>query len=207
VTPRSPRIAGLDHPKVLSYVDVLLHGRAVGGRVAVLGAGGVGFDVAEFLVSDGHSPTLDLPAWLAEWGVGDPATARGGVAGVTPVVAPPARQVWLLQRKAGKPGAGLGKTTGWIHRASLRAKGVETLAGVAYEAVDDAGLHITIGGAQRLLDVDNVVLCTGQEPLRELLEPLRAAGLATHLIGGADVATGLDARRAIRQASELAAAI
>jgi 2,4-dienoyl-CoA reductase (NADPH2) len=207
VAPRSPGIPGQDHPMVLSYLDVLLHNKRVGRRVAVVGAGGIGFDVAEFLVHDGHSPTLDLKAWLGEWGVQDPATARGGVAGVAPVVAPPARQVYLLQRKAGKPGAGLGKTTGWIHRASLKMKRVEMLAGVTYEGIDDAGLHISIDGEHSVLAVDNVVLCTGQEPLRELLEPLKAAGATTYVIGGADVATELDAKRAIKQASTLAAAI
>ncbi len=207
VMPRSPRIPGQEHPRVLSYVDVILHNRPVGKRVAVVGAGGIGFDVAEFLVGDGQSPTLDLAVWLQEWGVADPALARGGVAGVKPHVVPPARQVYLLQRKAGKPGAGLGKTTGWIHRAALKMKRVEMLSGVSYEGIDDAGLHITIDNVRSVLAVDNIVLCTGQEPLRELLEPLKAAGVKTHLIGGADVATELDAKRAIRQASELAAGI
>ncbi len=207
VTPRRPGIPGDDHPRVLSYVDVVLHGRPVGQRVAIVGAGGIGFDVAEFLVQDGHSPTLDLPAWLAEWGVADPATARGGVADVKPVVAPPARQVFLLQRKSGKPGAGLGKTTGWIHRATLKMKRVQMLAGVTYERIDDAGLHISIDGERQVLAVDNVVLCTGQEPLRDLQAPLQAAGITTHLVGGADVAAELDAKRAIRQASELAAGV
>ena len=207
VVPRSPRIPGQEHPKALSYVDVLLHNKPVGKRVAVIGAGGIGFDVAEFRVDDGHSPAFDLPAWLREWGVHDPAVARGGVAGVAPVIAPPARRVYLLQRKSGKPGAGLGKTTGWIHRATLKMKRVEMLAGVSYDGIDDAGLHISIDGASRVLEVDNVVLCTGQEPLRELLEPLKAAGVTVHVIGGADVATELDAKRAIKQASELAAAI
>jgi 2,4-dienoyl-CoA reductase (NADPH2) len=207
VTPRSPGIPGQDHPMVLSYVDVVLHGRPVGRRVAIVGSGGIGFDVAEFLVQDGHSPTLDLPAWLKEWGVDDPARARGGVEGVQPVVTPPAREVFLLQRKPGKPGAGLGKTTGWIHRATLKMKRVQMLAGVTYERIDDAGLHITIDGERQVLDVDNVVLCTGQEPLRDLLAPLQAAGVTTHVIGGADVATELDAKRAIRQASVMAAGI
>ncbi len=207
VTPRSPGIPGQDHPRVLSYLDVLLHGKPVGKRVAVIGAGGIGFDVAEFLVHDGHSPTLDLDAWLREWGVRDPAVARGGVAGVQPDVAPPARQIYLLQRKASKPGAGLGKTTGWIHRAALKMNGVEMLAGVSYDAIDDAGLHITVGGKPRVLAVDHIVLCTGQESLRELVEPLKAAGLKLHVIGGADVAAELDAKRAINQASRVAARI
>jgi len=207
VTPRSPRIAGQDHPRVLSYVDVLLRGKPVGRRVAVIGAGGIGFDVAEFLAQDGNSPALDLDVWQREWGVRDPAVARGGVAGVQPVVAPPARQIYLLQRKASKPGAGLGKTTGWIHRAALRKKGVEMLAGVRYESIDDAGLHVTIGGGTRVLAVDHIVLCTGQEPLRELAEPLKSAGLRLHLVGGADMAAELDAKRAINQASRVAALI
>ncbi|MEO7387800.1 MAG: NADPH-dependent 2,4-dienoyl-CoA reductase [Gammaproteobacteria bacterium] len=207
VTPRNPGIAGQDHPMVLSYVDVLLRNRAVGPRVAVVGAGGIGFDVAEFLVDEGHGTALDLPAWLREWGVQDPAIARGGVAGARAEVAPPGRQVWMLQRKSGKPGADLGKTTGWIHRATLKMKRVEMLAGVTYERIDDAGLHISIDGEPSVLHVDNVVLCTGQEPLRELREPLEAAGITVHVIGGADIATELDAKRAIRQASELAAAL
>jgi len=207
VTPRDPRIPGQDHPFVLSYLDVLLHGKPVGKRVAVIGAGGIGFDVAEFLVHDGHSPALDLGAWRREWGVRDPAVARGGVAGVQPDVAPAVRQIYLLQRKASKPGAGLGKTTGWIHRTALKMKQVQMLAGVRYDAIDEAGLHITIKGQPHLLEVDNIVLCTGQEPLRELKEPLKAAGLKTHVIGGADVAVELDAKRAISQASRLAARI
>ena len=207
VTPRSPGIPGQDHPRVLSYLDVLQHGKPVGKRVAVIGAGGIGFDVAEFLVHDGHSPTLDLDAWQREWGVRDPAVARGGVAGVQPEALPPARQIYLLQRKAGKPGAGLGKTTGWIHRAALNRNGVEMLAGVTYDAIDEVGLHITVGGKPRVLAVDHIVLCTGQESLRDLVEPLRTAGLKMHLIGGADVAKELDAKRAINQASRVAALI
>jgi 2,4-dienoyl-CoA reductase (NADPH2) len=207
VTPRDPGIPGQDHRSVLTYVDVLLHRKPVGPRVAICGAGGIGFDVAEFLVDDGRSAALDLPKWLAEWGVADPAVARGGVAGVAPVVAPPAREVWLLQRKAGKPGAGLGKTTGWIHRASLKMKRVHMLPGVTYERIDDAGLHIRVDGEPEVLAVDNVVLCTGQEPHRSLLEPLQAGGARVRVIGGADVAAELDAKRAIRQGAEVAAII
>jgi len=176
----------------------------VGRRVAVVGAGGIGFDVAEFLVHGGHGP--DLETWKAEWGVADPETSRGGLAKPRPPA--PEREVVLLQRKAAKPGAGLGKTTGWIHRAALKARGVEMLGGVSYEGIDDRGLTIGIGKERRktrLLEVDNVVLCTGQEPLRELAEPLRAAGVPIHLIGGADVAAELDARRAIDQGTRLAA--
>jgi 2,4-dienoyl-CoA reductase (NADPH2) len=207
VIPRDPKISGQDHPKVCSYLDVLSGKRTVGARVAVVGAGGIGFDVAEFLVHDGHSITLDRDAWLREWGVGDPAVARGGVAGVKPQPTPTAREVFLLQRKAGKPGAGLGKTTGWIHRTALKMKRVEMIGDVQYRHIDDTGLHILVGDAPRTLEVDTVVLCTGQEPLRALAAPLQQAGLTVHLIGGADVAAELDAKRAIRQATELAARI
>ncbi len=212
VMPRDPRIPGQDEGiargQVLSYIDVLLRGARVGPRVAVIGAGGIGFDVSEFLVHEGHSPTLDPQLWMKEWGIGDPATARGGV--VKPEVSPPPRQVYLLQRKATGVGKGLGKTTGWIHRAALRMKKVEMIPGVNYERIDAAGLHITFGEKReqpRHLAVDTIVLCAGQEPLRELAEPLRAAGIRTHLVGGADVASELDAKRAIDQASRLAATL
>ncbi|MEA2169810.1 MAG: 2,4-dienoyl-CoA reductase [Solirubrobacteraceae bacterium] len=194
VTPRTPSIPGIDHPSVLSYADVL-GGAPVGARVAVVGAGGIGVDVSEFLVSH----TVDRDEWMAEWGVGDPAEAAGGL--VAPHVEPPARQVYLLQRKTSKVGAGLGKTTGWVHRAALNQKGVEQISGVSYDRIDDAGLHITVGGTSRVLEVDNVVICAGQEPRRELASALPGV----HLIGGADVAAELDAKRAIDQASRLAA--
>jgi len=206
VTPSDPKIRGQDHPMVLSYIDVLRNAKSVGKRVAVIGAGGIGFDISEFLVSEGHSPTLDLQAWLAEWGVGDPATTRGGLK--RPEISAPARKVTLLQRKDAKPGAGLGKTTGWIHRSALKMKQVEMLAGVNYDGIDDRGLHISFGEKKEkptLIEVDNIVLCTGQEPLRELEGPLKAAGISVHLIGGADVAAELDAKRAIDQGSRLAA--
>jgi 2,4-dienoyl-CoA reductase (NADPH2) len=204
VVPRDPRIPGQDNPKVLTYVDVLARGKPVGRRVAVVGAGGIGFDVAEFLVHGAHGP--DLAAWLAEWGVADPETSRGGLTAPRPP--PPEREVILLQRKASKPGAGLGKTTGWIHRAALKARKVEMLGGVNYEGIDDRGLTISHGKERRrtrLLEVDTVVLCTGQEPLRELQGPLQAAGVRIHLVGGADVAAELDAKRAIDQGTRLAA--
>jgi 2,4-dienoyl-CoA reductase (NADPH2) len=210
VTPRDPRIDGVEQQRregrVLSYVDVLQHGIPVGKRVAIVGAGGIGFDVAEFLVAGGHSTTLDLPAWMAEWGVGDPAVARGGL--VPRRLEPAARNVYLLQRKAAPLGKGLGKTTGWIHRAALKAKRVTMIGGVNYERVDGRGLHLSFGETHEkpmLLEVDTVVLCSGQEPLRELEAPLRAAGRSVHLIGGADVAAELDAERAIDQAARLAA--
>ena len=204
VVPRDPRIPGQDHPSVVSYLEVLNGSRSVGRRVAIIGAGGIGFDVAEFLAHDGPSTALDREAWRLEWGVGDPSDARGGVAGVRAKPAPPAREIMLLQRKTGKPGAGLGKTTGWIHRTALKMKRVQMLGGVRYDRIDDAGLHITIADQPQTLAVDTVVLCTGQEPRRDLLAPLQAAGLKVQLIGGADVAAELDAKRAIRQATLLA---
>ena len=204
VVPRDPRIPGQDHPSVVSYLEVLNGSRSVGRRVAIIGAGGIGFDVAEFLAHDGPSTALDREAWRREWGVGDPSDARGGVAGVRAQPAPPAREITLLQRKTGKPGAGLGKTTGWIHRTALKMKRVQMLGGVRYDRIDDAGLHITIADQPQTLAVDTVVLCTGQEPRRDLLAPLQAAGLKVQLIGGADVAAELDAKRAIRQATLLA---
>ena len=204
VAPRNPKIPGQDGANVLSYIDVLLHKKPVGKRVAVLGAGGIGFDVSEFLVED-HSPTMDLAAWMREWGVGDPAEARGGL--VKPQVAPPARQVTLLQRKATSIGKGLGKTTGWIHRAALKKKKVEMIAGVNYESIDEKGLHITYGEKHEnptLIECDTIVLCTGQDPLRELVAPLEAIGVKMHLIGGAFEAGELDAKRAIDQGVRLA---
>ena len=209
VSARDPKIPGQDDVQVLNYIDVLLHDKPVGERVVIVGAGGIGFDVAEFLVTPaGHSPTLNLQEWLAEWGVADPAAVRGGV--VRPRPAPPARQVTLLQRKAGKLGKGLGKTTGWIHRAALQMKQVEMIGGVNYERITPAGLFVTYGEQRKdgqLIACDTVVLCAGQEPLRDLHAPLRAAGVVVHLIGGADEATELDAKRAIDQGTRLAAAL
>lgn len=207
VVPRDPKIPGQDHPSVMGYLDVLTGARTVGSRVAIVGAGGIGFDVAEYLVHAGPSSTTDLDRWMREWGVVDPALARGGVTGVRPQPEPAAREVFLMQRKVSKPGSGLGKTTGWIHRASLKMKRVEMLAGVTYRHIDDSGLHVLVGDEPRTLKVDNVVICTGQEPRRDLLTPLRAAGMSTHLIGGADVAAELDAKRAIHQATVLACAL
>ena len=208
VTPRAPGIPGEDDPRVLSYVEVLRDAKPVGKRVAVVGAGGIGFDVAEFLVHDGHSPSLDISAWRREWGVADPSDVRGGVAGVKPQPSPPARTVYLLQRKHSKPGAGLGKTTGWIHRAALKMKRVEMIAGVNYEGVVAGGLAVSFGEKREraeVLEVDTIVLCAGQESLRELEAPLRAAGASVHLIGGAALAGELDAKRAIDEGTRLAA--
>lgn len=208
VKPRETKIPGQDLPHVLSYIDVLLHKKPVGKRVAVVGAGGIGFDVSEYLVDEGHSPALDTAMWMKEWGVGDPSAARGGI--VKPEVAAPARQVTLLQRKSTTVGKGLGKTTGWIHRAALKKKRVEMIAGANYEGIDERGLHITYGEKHTdpaLIEADTIVLCTGQEPLRALQAPLEAAGVKVHLVGGAFEAGELDAKRAIDQASRLAAVL
>ncbi|MGV8950030.1 MAG: FAD-dependent oxidoreductase [Cypionkella sp.] len=200
VLPRDIGLQGQD--RALSYIEVL-RGAAVGSRVAVIGAGGIGFDVAEFLVTGDHSVTTDAPAWRREWGVGDPADVAGGLVAAEPEA--PAREVWLLQRKAEKPGRGLGKTTGWIHRAALAAKGVKMIGGVSYLGIEDGGLRILRDGVEQVLPVDTVVLCAGQVPARGLADELAAAGIAAHVIGGADVAAELDAKRAIDQGARLAA--
>ena len=205
VTPRTVDFPGADHPKVIGYLDVLQRRIVPGKNVAIIGAGGIGFDVGEFLVQEGESPSLDPVRWMAEWGVDASFEAAGGLA--QPHPEPPARKLWLLQRSPGKPGARLGKTTGWIHRSTLKAKGVKMLGGVEYLGVDDAGLHIRVDGSAQVLAVDHVVVCAGQEPRRDLLQALRAKGRDAHLIGGADVAAELDAKRAIAQGSRLAAAL
>ncbi|HEU4664571.1 MAG TPA: NADPH-dependent 2,4-dienoyl-CoA reductase, partial [Dokdonella sp.] len=203
VMPRTIAIPGGDRPNVLSYVDVLLHDAPVGARVAIIGAGGIGFDVAEFLVEPAPSPTTDVARWTHEWGVDMTLAARAGLARPAPEA--PARQVWLLQRSPGKPGKRLNKTTGWVHRATLAAKRVTMLGGVAYERIDDDGLHIRVGDEERVLAVDTVVVCAGQEPNRSLHREPGVDGARTHLIGGADVAAELDAKRAIDQGTRLAA--
>ena len=207
IAPRTPAIPGVENPKVLSYLDVLLQRKPVGKRVAVIGAGGIGFDVSEFLVHQGVSTSLDREAFWKEWGIDTLLQARGGVAGIKAQPHAPAREVYLLQRKASKVGDGLGKTTGWIHRTGLKNKKVQMLNSVEYLKIDDAGLHIRIGaeGEPQVLAVDNIVICAGQDPLRELQDGLVAAGQNVHLIGGADVAAELDAKRAINQGSRLAA--
>lgn len=207
VTPRVPAIPGIDHPKVLSYAEAVRDGRPVGRSVAVIGAGGIGVDVSEFL-THAHSPTLDVAEWKREWGVTDPESAPGAL--TVPQPSPSPREVFLLQRKPGRIGAGLAKTTGWVHRAALKAKGVQELSGVNYERIDDAGLHITFGEKHenpRTLEVDTVVVCAGQESVRDLVDELTVAGVTTHVIGGADVAAELDAKRAIEQGTRLAARI
>jgi 2,4-dienoyl-CoA reductase (NADPH2) len=203
---RKPRIEGIDHPKVLSYLDVLRDRAPVGKRVAVIGAGGIGFDVGEYLLHDpAHPLPLPVRQWTRDWGVDLDVAAPGGLA--TPHKSEPVRKIWLMQRKTTRPGAGLGKTSGWVHRAALVRNGVVMMAGVQYDRIDDAGLHITVGGKQQLLEVDNVVICAGQESLDELMPQAGAAagGPAFHKIGGAALASELDAKRAIREGAELAA--
>ncbi|MBW5485192.1 NADPH-dependent 2,4-dienoyl-CoA reductase [Streptomyces bambusae] len=203
VTPRIPEIEGLDHASVVSYLDVLRDGAPVGRRVAILGAGGIGFDVAEYLTDSGEGAGRDPEVYFRHWGVDTSYSGPGGLG--APERPEPPRQVHLLQRKTTKVGAGLGVTTGWIHRAEIKHRGVVTVAGAAYDRIDDEGLHITVDGEQRLVPADTVVLCTGQEPRRGLYDELVAAGVSAHLIGGADVAAELDAKRAIRQGTELGA--
>ncbi|CAM4446667.1 2,4-dienoyl-CoA reductase [NADPH] [Mycobacterium basiliense] len=207
VAPRIPEIPGIAHAKVLTYGEAITGVKPVGRTVAVVGAGGIGFDVSELLVTD-HSPTLNLKEWKAEWGIVDPQEARGAL--TAPLPAPPAREVYLLQRTKGPQGKRLGKTTGWVHRASLKAKGVHQLSGVNYERISDAGLHISFGADRQrpqVLAVDNVVICAGQEPVRDLEGDLRRRGADPHIIGGAAFAAELDAKRAIKQGTELAARI
>ena len=211
VSPRTPEIEGVEHPKVIGYLDALLGRKPVGQKVAVIGAGGIGFDVSEFIVHKGTSAALDPEHFMREWGVDLTVAHRGGIQGMEPEVPEPAREVYLLQRKTSKVGKNLGKTTGWIHRTSLKNRQVQMVPGVSYRKIDDEGLHITVTpkgaeqGEDRVLPVDTIVICAGQEPLRELQGGLEAAGVAVHLIGGADVAAELDAKRAIDQGSRLAA--
>ena len=208
VTPRTPALQGIDHPKVISYVDVLLNRVDVGEKVAVIGGGGIGFDVAEFLThgqGPGDPANPDISGFLAEWGVDTENTGAGGLNPSGPKMTSP-RTIHMCQRTPGRFGATLGKSTGWAIRAALQMKGVEMIGGVEYQKIDDAGLHIKVDGEDRLLDVDNVVICAGQEPLRELLEELQASNMPVHLIGGADEAAELDALRAISQGAKLAAA-
>jgi 2,4-dienoyl-CoA reductase (NADPH2) len=200
IVPRTPAIPGIEHPKVARYTDIVMGAREAGKRVAIIGAGGIGFDVGEFLTHHvGHDETDE---YCAEWGIDTRYRERGGIQEAHGS-APP-REIWLLQRKTGKVGEGLAKTTGWIRRTLLKKRGVTMIPGVEYERIDDAGLHIKVDGAARILDVDTIVICAGQEPRRELVEPLKVAGATVTLIGGADLAVELDARRAIAQGTEVA---
>ncbi|HEX4878391.1 MAG TPA: NADPH-dependent 2,4-dienoyl-CoA reductase, partial [Limnobacter sp.] len=206
IKPRTPGIEGINHSKVLSYIDVLLHKKPVGKKVAVIGAGGIGFDVSEYLTHDHKhpSPTLDLESWKKEWGITFDPNNAGGIDRVQPQPPAPAREVWLCQRKDEPLGKRLGKTSGWVHKASLKSRRVHFMQGVEYLKIDDRGLHIMSAHGPEILDVDNVVICAGQDPLRELQAPLEALGIPVHLVGGADVAAELDAKRAINQATRLA---
>ncbi|WP_417659498.1 FAD-dependent oxidoreductase [Pseudidiomarina sp.] len=204
VVPRQLDIPGIDSDNVLGYIDVLRDHKPVGKKVALIGAGGIGFDVAEYITTE-QSPTLNVHEWLDIWGVDESYETRGGLKPQAEEHSP--REVWLLQRKTSKVGAGLGKTSGWVHRATLKKKGVEMIAGVSYKRVTDNGLWIEIDGKEQLLEVDTIVVCAGQVPQRELFQELEQRGVSVHLIGGADVAAELDAKRAIRQGAELAAAI
>lgn len=202
IAPRLPDIDGITHAKVLSYLDVLRDGATVGQRVAVIGAGGIGFDVAEYLSHSGESASLSIDRFNKEWGINQDPASAGGVTAPRPE--PSAREIWLLQRKPTKVGKGLGKTTGWIHRAGLMAKGIRMVPGASYLRIDDQGLHIRVNGQDQLLEVDNVIICAGQEPQRSLYDAIKATGKPVHLIGGADVAAELDAKRAIHQGTILA---
>lgn len=204
ITPRTPAIEGIEHPKVVSYIEAITGAKPIGQKVAVMGAGGIGFDVSELLTQKGESVSLNIDEFMREWGVDLTVQHRAGIEGVEAHDPESAREVWLMQRKASKLGKGLGKTTGWIHRASLQKRNVHMLSGCDYLKIDDEGLHLTINGEQDLLPVDNIVICAGQEPCRELEDGLKVLGKNPHLIGGADVAAELDAKRAIDQGLRLA---
>jgi len=207
IAPRTPAIAGVDHAKVVPYIDAILGRQPIGRRVAILGAGGIGFDVAELITHAGTSAALDVDVFAREWGIDFKNHPRGGVTGVVPQVARADREVWLMQRKADALGKNLGRTTGWAHRMTLARRGVHMVAGVEYLQIDDAGLHTRVNGEPRLFEVDTVILCAGQTPLRTLYDELQAAGVPAQLVGGAFEAAELDAKRAIDQASRLAAII
>jgi 2,4-dienoyl-CoA reductase (NADPH2) len=204
ISPRTPPIEGIDHPKVLGYLDVIRDKKPVGDKVAVIGAGGIGFDVSEYLSHGSVSTSQNIPAFMKEWGIDMTFGSRGGIEGVVAQPEASPREITLLQRKTTKIGKGLGKTTGWAHRAGLLAKGVKMVPGVEYQKIDDHGLHIKVDEKQHILDVDNIIICAGQDPLRELVEGLNKP---YHLIGGADLATELDAKRAIDQGTRLAATL
>lgn len=204
IAPRMPAIAGITHPKVMSYLDVLRDKAPVGQRVAIIGCGGIGFDTAMYLSQPGVATSQNIDAFCREWGIDTTLQSAGGLRPEGPQLEKSPRRIVMLQRKASKPGDRLGKTTGWIHRATLLARGVKMIPGVSYQKIDDEGLHVTIGGESQILHVDQVIICAGQEPKRELADPLRAAGKVVHQIGGCDVAMELDARRAIAQGTKLA---
>ena len=205
IKPRELKIEGIEHPKVLSYIDVLKHKKTVGKRVAVIGAGGIGFDVSEYLTHEGESTSQNIDAWLKEWGIDKSMEARSGIEGVKPEFHPSPREVFMFKRSKGKFGGNLGKTTGWIHRSTLKKKKVQFIGEVQYTKIDDKGLHYTQNEEAKILEVDNVVICAGQTPFKELYQPLLDLGKKVHVIGGADFASELDAKRAINQGARLAA--
>lgn len=204
ISPRQPEIEGIDHPSVLNYIDVIADKKPVGKKVAIIGAGGIGFDTAEYITHSGESTSQNIPAFMREWGIDMTFNSRSGIEGVTPKPEPSPREVYLLQRKVSKVGSGLGKTTGWIHRAGLAMKNVRMMPSCDYQRIDDEGLHLKVGDEAMLLDVDTIIVCAGQEPLREIVEGLE---VPYHLIGGADIAAELDAKGAINQGTRLAAAL
>lgn len=204
IEPRTPPIDGIDHPKVLNYLDVLRDKTPVGQRVAIIGSGGIGFDTAMYLSQPGEPTSQNIAEFCVEWGIDTSLQQAGGLRPEGPQLSRSPRQIVMLQRKASKPGQGLGKTTGWIHRATLLSRGVKMIPAVSYQKIDDDGLHVLINGEPQILNVDHVVICAGQEPRRGLVDPLHAAGKTVHLIGGCDVALELDARRAIAQGTRLA---
>ena len=207
IKPRALKIEGIDHPKVLNYIDVLKYKKHVGKRVAVIGAGGIGFDVSEYLSHEGESTSLNIDAWLKEWGIDKTMKARSGTEGVIAEVDPSPREIFMFKRSKGKFGGNLGKTTGWIHRSTLKKKKVQFINNIQYTKIDDAGLHYIQNEEQKVLAVDTIIICAGQLPLNKLFEPLEASGIKVHIVGGADVAAELDAKLAINQACRLAAEI
>ncbi|MCK0131506.1 NADPH-dependent 2,4-dienoyl-CoA reductase [Flavobacteriaceae bacterium F08102] len=207
IIPRNVKIEGIDHPMVLSYIDVLKHKKPVGNRVAIIGAGGIGFDTAEYLSHEGTSSSLDIKQWLDEWGIDSSLSARSGIEGVRPKIHPAPREIYMFKRSEGKFGGNLGKTTGWIHRATLRKKKVHFINGVSYTKIDDQGLHYSKGNESKILALDNIVICAGQISYNPLLEPLEKHGLKVHVIGGAERAAELDAKRAISQGCRIAASL
>ncbi|HAO15252.1 MAG TPA: NADPH-dependent 2,4-dienoyl-CoA reductase [Tenacibaculum sp.] len=207
ITPRKPRIEGIEHQKVLSYIDVLKHKKEVGKKVAVIGAGGIGFDVSEYLTHQGESTSVNIDAWLQEWGIDKTLEARSGIENTTPKIAPSPREVFMFKRSEGKFGGNLGKTTGWIHRTNLKKKNVQFIKEVQYTKIDDLGLHYVQNNEDKVLEVDNIILCAGQLPFKELYEPLTSKGMTVHVIGGAHTAAELDAKEAINQGARLAAVL
>jgi 2,4-dienoyl-CoA reductase (NADPH2) len=205
IKPRELKIEGIQHQKVLSYIDVLKHKKPLGKRVAVIGAGGIGFDVSEYLTHEGESTALNIDAWLKEWGIDKTLKARSGTEGVKAEINTSPREVFMFKRSKGKFGGNLGKTTGWIHRSTLKKKKVQFISEVQYTKIDDKGLHYTQNTEAKILDVDNIVICAGQISFKELYQPLLDSGKSVHVIGGADFASELDAKRAIDQGSRLAA--